>query len=142
MVPGPQLARDRPEDARADRLALRVDEHGGVAVEADERTVRAAHTLCRAHDDGLHHLTLLDAPLRDRLLHRPDDGVADGGVLALRPAEHLDALHAPRARIVGDVEIGLHLDHRTRPCPWRAWRAPLVPNPSSRLGESDPALIL
>ena len=39
VVPGPELARDRPEDARADRLALRVDEHGGVAVEADERAV-------------------------------------------------------------------------------------------------------
>src|SRR5690606_18857537 len=36
-----QLARDRPEDAGADRLELVVQEHGGVAVEADQRTIRA-----------------------------------------------------------------------------------------------------
>src|ERR1700722_18762813 len=30
-----QLTRDRPEDARADRLALLVDQHRGIAVEAD-----------------------------------------------------------------------------------------------------------
>src|SRR6476661_9587427 len=80
VVPGPELARHRPEDARADRLALGVDQHRGVAVEADQRAVRAAHALGGAHHHGLHHLALLHAPARDRLLHRDDDGVADGGI--------------------------------------------------------------
>ena len=106
---------DRPEDAGADRLALRVDQHRGVAVEADQRAVGPAHALGGAHHDGLHHLALLHAAARDRLLDRDDDDVADRGVFALRAAQHLDALNAPRAGIVGDVEIGLHLDHGLSP---------------------------
>src|SRR5438046_2838317 len=50
-----------------------------------------------------------------RLLDRDDDDSADRRGLALRPAEHLDALNPPRAGIVGDVEIGLHLDHAAPP---------------------------
>src|SRR5687768_17211481 len=58
VVLGPQLARHRTEDARADRLALRVDQHVGVAVEADQRPVGAAHALGRAHHHRLHLLAL------------------------------------------------------------------------------------
>src|SRR5580765_4652655 len=36
---GTQLARDRPEDARADRFEFGVEEHGGVRVEAHLRPV-------------------------------------------------------------------------------------------------------
>ena len=46
-----QLAHDRPEDTGADRLALVVDEDGGVAVEADHRAVGTAHGVRGAHDD-------------------------------------------------------------------------------------------
>src|SRR5471030_1190036 len=42
-----QLARHRPEDARADRLALLVDEHRRVAIEADGAAVRATNFLRR-----------------------------------------------------------------------------------------------
>src|SRR6185437_14016884 len=110
-----QLARDRPEDARADRLALLGDQHRGVAVEADRAAVRPADLLGRAHDHRLMHVALLDAAARDRLLDRDDDDVAHSGRLALGAAQHLDALDAPRARIVGHIEIGLHLDHDASP---------------------------
>src|SRR5580658_787852 len=112
---GAQLAGHRPEDARADRLALLGDEHGRVAVEADRAAVGAANLLGRADDDRLMHVALLDAAARDRLLDRDDDHVAHGRRLALRAAQHLDALDATRPRIVGDVEIGLHLDHDGSP---------------------------
>src|SRR5262245_37618965 len=39
VVLGAQLARHRPENAGADRLHLRGDQHRGVAVEADDRAV-------------------------------------------------------------------------------------------------------
>src|SRR6476660_7247568 len=125
VVPGPELARHRPEDARADRLALRVDQHSGVAIEADQRAVGAAHALRGAHHHRLHHLARLDAAAQARLLDGDDDGVADRGVPALRPAQHLDALQAARAGVVGHVEIGLHLDHRARP----RLRRPECPGP-------------
>src|SRR3546814_1334178 len=48
-------------------------------------------------------------------LHRDDDDVADAGGLALRAAQHLDALHAAGTRVVGDVELRLHLDHGSGP---------------------------
>src|SRR5471030_1917336 len=108
---GAQLARHRSEDTRADRLALLVDEHRRVAVEADRAAVGAPDLLRRAHDDRLMHLALLDAAARDRLLDGDDDHIADRRRLAMRAAEHLDALDAPGAGIVRDVEIGLHLDH-------------------------------
>src|SRR3954453_17912796 len=44
-VPLAQLARDRPEDAGAARVALVVDDHGGVLVERDRRPVLAAERL-------------------------------------------------------------------------------------------------
>src|SRR5215471_4811466 len=111
---GPQLARHRTEDAGADRLALLVDQHGRVAVEADRAAVRPPDLLRRAHDHRLMHVALLDAAPRDRILDRHDDDVADAGVLPLRAAEHLDALHAAGARIVGDLKVRLHLDHGLR----------------------------
>src|SRR5205085_4704085 len=106
---------DRPEDARPDRLALAADQHRRIAVEADRAAVDAADFLGGAHDDGAVHIAFLDPAARDRLLDRDDDHIADRGGLALRAAEHLDALHPPRAGIVGDVEIGLHLDHAAPP---------------------------
>src|SRR5215469_12292697 len=110
---GPELARHRTEDARADRLALLVDQHRRVAVETDAGPVGPADLLGRAHHDRLDHVALLHAAARNRLLDRDDDDIADRSVFALRAAEHLDALHPAGAGIVGDFQVGLHLDHRS-----------------------------
>src|SRR6218665_2477491 len=42
---GTQFTRDRAEDAGADRLQLGVQQHGGIAVELDQRAVLATNTL-------------------------------------------------------------------------------------------------
>src|SRR5215211_401542 len=55
---GAELARDGPENARADRLELRGEQHGGVGVEADQRAVGTADALLRANDDGVVDLAL------------------------------------------------------------------------------------
>src|SRR5579871_1509541 len=115
MVFGPQLARHRAEDPRADRLVLAVHDHGGGAVEADHRTVLALDALGRAHHDRAQHVALLHAAARDGFLDRNDDRIADAGVAAPRPAQHLDALNAAGAGVVGDLEVGLHLDHDAAP---------------------------
>src|SRR5262245_14929504 len=106
-----QLARDRPEHARADRLALVVDEHGGVAVEADVAAVAAALLLDGADDDRLHHLPLLDVALRGRFLDRSGDDVAEPRVAAGRPADRIDDRDLARAGVVGDVQDRSHLNH-------------------------------
>src|SRR5215470_7369438 len=72
-----QLARDRPEDARPDRLALLGDEHGRIAVEADRGAVRPPDLLGRPHDDRLVDIALLHAAAGNRLLDRHNDHVAD-----------------------------------------------------------------
>src|SRR5258705_10508165 len=108
---GAQLARDRPEDARADRFEFGVEEDGGVRVEANLRAVVTAHAVARAHHDGVVDLALLDASARRGVLHRDLDHVADVRVAALRPAEHLDAHHATCTGVVGDVQYRLHLDN-------------------------------
>src|SRR5947207_2727878 len=97
---GAQFAGHRPEDAGADRLALVADQHRGVAVETDRAAIGAPDLLRGAHDHGTVYVALFDAAARDRFLDRDDNHVADPGGLALRAAEHLDALHPPRAGIV------------------------------------------
>src|SRR5205085_10227722 len=108
-----QFADDRPEDTGTDRLGVVVDEDGRVRIEADRRTVRTVDVLGGADDDGLVDVALLHAAARSGFLHRDDDDVADAGEAALRPAEHLDALDALGPRIIGDLSVGLHLDHRS-----------------------------
>jgi len=81
----------------------------------DLAAVGAADALGDPHDDGLHDLALLHAPLRDRLLDGDDDDVAEAGVPTPRAAQHLDALDALRAGVVGDLEDGAHLDHDVTP---------------------------
>ena len=66
-------------------------------------------------------------------------------ILALGAAQHLDALHPARAGIVGDLEVGLHLDHR---CPTlllargRARSGLSAGMPGRALGQNHPALAL
>src|SRR5579875_1169809 len=108
---GAQLPGDRAEDAGADRLARVVDEHRGVRVEADVGAVGAAHLFRGADDHRPGYVALLHLRVRNRLLHRDHDHVADRGVLPPRAAEHLDAQHLAGAAVVGDVEDGLRLDH-------------------------------
>src|SRR6188508_1715903 len=94
-----QLAGDRPEDARADRLALIVDEDRGVPVETDVAAVLAALLLAHAHDDGLHHLALLDGAFRRGLFDVGRDDVAEIGVAPGRAADRVDDGNTPRARV-------------------------------------------
>src|SRR5260370_10452408 len=107
----PQFAGHRTKDAGPDRLALIGDQHGGVAVEPNGAAVGAAYFFRRAYDDRAMHIALLDPATRDRLLDRDDDHIADSRGLALRAAQHFDALYPACAGIIGDVEICLHLDH-------------------------------
>src|SRR5262249_28200314 len=91
VVLGAQLARHRPEDTGADRLRLVVDQHGGVAVEADDRAVGTADVLADTHHHGLHHVALLHLAARNGFLDRHNDNVAHGGIAALGASKHLDA---------------------------------------------------
>src|SRR5260370_34120025 len=68
------------------------------------------------------HLALLHAATRDRLLDGDDDDIADAGILAARAAQHLDALDSTGAGIVGDLEVGSHLDHVCLPCAFKPSR--------------------
>ena len=43
----------------ADRFVLVVQQHGGIAVEPDQRAIAPAHAGTGAHDDGVINLALL-----------------------------------------------------------------------------------
>src|SRR5437870_9852300 len=92
---GPQLARDRPENPRADGLELGVEEHRRIGVELEERPVVATHALRGAHYHGVVELAFFDATARRGVLDAHLDHVPDVRIAALGPAKHLDAHHAP-----------------------------------------------
>src|SRR5215212_513522 len=106
-----QLAGHGPEDARAARVVGRVEDHRGVLVEGDVGAVFAPELLLRAHDDRLDDLALLDGALRVRLLDGRRDDVAHPRVAAARAAHHADAEDLTGARVVGDLQTCLVLDH-------------------------------
>jgi hypothetical protein len=108
---GAQFAGHRPEDAGADGLQILVDEHRRVAVEADVAAVGPLDLAGGADDDGARHLALLHLGLGDGLLDGDHDHVAHRGVAPPAAAQHLDALDALGAAVVGHVEDGLLLDH-------------------------------
>src|SRR3954469_7973981 len=109
-----QLARDRPEDARAARVVLRVDDDGGVLVEGDVGAVVAPDRLLGAHAPRRDHLALLDGALRVGLLDGRRDDVPDARVAALVPALDADAEDLASTGVVGDLQARLVLDHRAR----------------------------
>src|SRR5690606_26287934 len=106
-----QLAGDRAEYARADRFPRGVDQDRRIAVEPDRSPVRAADLLRRTHDDRLVDVALADTPARDSFLDRHHDHVADRSRLPPCAAEHTDALHPTRARVVGNFQVRLYLNH-------------------------------
>src|SRR3954452_3173102 len=111
-LPLAQLAGDRAENARADRLACVVDENGRVVVEFDVRTVAAAALFHGPNDNGLDHRALLDGAVRRGFLDRGRDHVAEARVLACgRTAEHLDAGDLLCAGVVGHLKDRSHLNH-------------------------------
>src|SRR5699024_9606956 len=57
-----------------------------------------------------------DVAAGDRILDGGDDGVADAGVATSRAAEHTNAKDLLGARVVGDLESRLLLDHSIYSC--------------------------
>src|SRR4029453_11283865 len=110
-VPLAELPRDRAEDARPARVGLRIDEDGGVLIEADESAVVPAVGLLRPHDDRTYDLALLDRALGRGRLHGSNDHVAHPRVAPVRAAEHADAEELAGPGVVSDAKTGLLLDH-------------------------------
>src|SRR5262245_54959936 len=100
---GAQLARHGSEDARADRLELVGEQHGRVGVEAQHRTVGAAHAALGANHHRVVDLALLDLAARDRVLDGHLDHVAHLRIAPAGSAQHLDAHQRARAAVVGGV---------------------------------------
>src|SRR5437899_2022147 len=70
----PKLTAHRAKHARSYGFLLVVDQHRGIVVESDVRTVPAPVFLLRAHYDGFDHSPLLDLSVRRGFLHvRRDD---------------------------------------------------------------------
>src|SRR5688572_28627100 len=80
---GTQLASHWPEDARANWLQLVRQQHRSVAVEANQRAIRAAHTELRSHDHCVVHLALLDLAARNCIADADLDDIANRRVATL-----------------------------------------------------------
>src|SRR3954454_21406580 len=106
-----QLARHGAEDAGAARVVRRVEDDRGVLVEGDVGAVVAPELLLRPDDDRLDDLALLDGALRVRLLDGGRDDVAHARVATAGAAHHADAQDLTGARVVGDLQTCLVLDH-------------------------------
>src|SRR3989338_1432106 len=100
---GTQLACHRPEDTRADRLQFCIQQHSRIAIEPDQRTIRAAHALGSANHDGVVHFTLLYATTRSCIPDADLDDITNGSITALGTAQYLDAHHGTRTGIVSHI---------------------------------------
>src|SRR6185503_15445096 len=98
------------EDAGAPWLVLWGEQHGRVVVEADEGTVGPAVFLRLTDDHGAHDLTFLHTGVRDRVLHRGDEHVADRGRGPGGRAQHADHRELSRSSVVGDAYAGVRAD--------------------------------
>src|SRR5690349_7983428 len=113
MLLGAQLAHHRAEDTGADRLLVVVHQHRRIRIEADGGAVGTVDVLRGPHDHGLVDVAFLHAAARRGFLDGDDDDVAYAGEAPLGAAQHLDALDALGAAVIGDLQVGLHLDHRS-----------------------------
>src|SRR3569623_461996 len=68
-----QLTTHGAEDAGAARIVVRLDQHRGVLIELDVRTVGATALLDGAHDDRLDAIPHLDVAVGDRVLDGGDE---------------------------------------------------------------------
>src|SRR5689334_5349884 len=89
-----QLPGDGPEDARATRVFLVVDQHDRVAVELDVGPVAPPRLVPGPDDDAADHVPRFDVAAGRGLLHAGDDRIAQarGAALIARgaAAEDLD----------------------------------------------------
>src|SRR5579859_1026684 len=107
-----QFTRYRPEDAGSARvLRFGFQDHGGIVVETDIRTVVAAIFFRHSDDDGVYHVALLDHTLRRSLLDRGNHHIPDVCITALGAAQHADDQQFARAGIVSDFDARFLLDH-------------------------------
>src|SRR5690606_23585665 len=98
---GTQFARHRSEDTGANGFQLGVEQNGGVATELDQRAVLAANALSGTHHYCVVDFAFLDAPAGGRFLDTHLDDVTDGGITAVRAAQHLDGHDGTCTRYVG-----------------------------------------
>src|SRR5690606_29498908 len=103
-VPLPQFPGHGPKDAGPARVALLVDDHGGVLIEPDGGPVRPPGRLLGAHHYGLDHIALLDHAAGRSLFDRSDNHVADARVAAVAAAQHADAKQLLGAGVVRHLE--------------------------------------
>src|SRR3954471_18561932 len=106
-----QLAGHRSEDTRAARVFFIVDQHQGVAIEADVAAVLSPRRLLAADDDTFDHVARLDVAAGHGLLNARHDDVAETGIAAPGPAQHLDAHALLGTRIVCHIQVRIHLNH-------------------------------
>src|SRR5690606_18108762 len=99
------------ENTCTDRLQLIVQQHGGIAVELDQRAILATHALGGTNHHGIVDLALLHAATRRSGFDSDLDHVTDTSVTALGTTQHLDAHDFTRTRVVGYFEPALSLNH-------------------------------
>src|SRR6266404_2936449 len=109
--PLPQLPRHGAEDARTTRILLRIDQDESVAVEADVTAVFPASRLPAAYDDTADHIAWFYFAPRHRFFDARDDDIPQTGVATARPTQDLDAHAFLCARVVGHIQVCVHLNH-------------------------------
>src|SRR5665647_3376508 len=110
-----QLATDGPEDAGTARVAIGLEDDGGVLVKLYVRAVGTTTFLGRPNDDRLDDVTLLDGATGNGVLDGGDDNVNDAGVGTTGTTENTDAKNFLGTGVVGDTQSRLLLDHCVTP---------------------------
>src|SRR5437899_46909 len=121
-----QFPRHGAEDARAPRILFVVDQHQRVAVEAHIAAVVAARALAAAHNDAPDHIAWLDLAAGNGFLDAGNDHITEPRVAPPRAAQNLNAHAFLGARVIGHIQVRIHLNHRrpSFPTPTRPLTTP------------------
>ena len=103
-VNGAQLTSHRTEDTAATKLTCIIQEHAGIVIEADVRTVSATDLLLRANNQSLRYCTLLNVTRRDCVLDSNDNHITYAGIATACTAEHTDAECLTCAAVVSNCK--------------------------------------
>jgi hypothetical protein len=92
-------------------LVLIVKKNGRIAIKTYEGAIRTTNTFPRSYNNSIIDLPFLHTPAWNRFFDANLNDVTNVRISSMGAAQNLNAHDLSGAAIIGDIEVGLHLNH-------------------------------